>query len=54
MLEPAAGVIAKKFVEHEGFRYFQVTKGKGVIAARDLTEPGGTPCVTGSVATPIG
>jgi hypothetical protein len=27
-LETAAGVIAKKLVEHEGFCYFQVTEGK--------------------------
>jgi hypothetical protein len=33
-LETAAGVIAKKLVEHEGFCYFQVT-----IAARDQKEP---------------
>ena len=33
-LETAAGVIAKKFVEHEGFCYFQVT-----IAAHDQNEP---------------
>jgi hypothetical protein len=28
MLETAAGVIAKKLFEHEGFCYFQVTQGK--------------------------
>jgi hypothetical protein len=33
-LETAAGVIAKKFVEHEGFCYFQVT-----ITAHDQNEP---------------
>ena len=27
-LETAAGVMAKKLVEHEGFCYFQVTQGK--------------------------
>jgi len=43
-LEPAAGVIAKKLVEHEGFRDFQVTEGKGVMAARALNEPGGRSC----------
>jgi hypothetical protein len=34
-LETAAGVIAKKLVEHEGFCYFQVTEGKPAIAAND-------------------
>ena len=34
-LETAAGVIAKKLVEHEGFCYFQVTEGKTAIAAND-------------------
>ena len=34
-LETAAGVIAKKLVEHEGFCYFQVTAGQPAIAARD-------------------
>jgi hypothetical protein len=51
-LETAAGVITKKLVEHEGFCYFQVTEGKGVIAARDENKPEYTPVSTGSVATP--
>ncbi|MBI3806564.1 MAG: hypothetical protein HY281_03475 [Nitrospirae bacterium] len=38
-LETAAGVIAKKLVEHEGFCYFEVTEGKPAIAARERNEP---------------
>jgi len=38
-LETAAGVIAKKFVEHEGFCYFQVITGQPAIAPHDLNEP---------------
>jgi hypothetical protein len=51
-LETAAGVMAKKLVEHEGFCYYQVTEGKAAIAARDLDEPGHAPAVTRSVTTP--
>ncbi len=51
-LETAAGVIAKKLVEHEGFCYYQVIEGKGVIAARDLNGSGFTPVLIGSVETP--
>jgi hypothetical protein len=52
-LETAAGVMAKKLVEHEGFCYFQVTEGKTAIAARDQNEPGHAPPVaTESVTTP--
>ena len=51
-LETAAGVIAKKLVEHEGFCYYQVTEGKPTIAARDKIELGHAPVVTGSVTTP--
>ena len=54
-LETAAGVIAKKLVEHEGFCYFQVTAGQPTIAARDQRdqiEPGHAPVETGSVTTP--
>ncbi len=51
-LETAAGVMAKKLVEHEGFCYFQVTEGKPTIAARDQSEPGHAPVATGSVTTP--
>ncbi len=38
-LETAAGVIAKKLVEHEGFCYYQVSEGKSAIAANDRDEP---------------
>ena len=51
-LETAAGVIAKKLVEHEGFCYFQVTAGQSTIAARDRNESGHAPVATGSVTTP--
>jgi hypothetical protein len=51
-LETAAGVMAKKLVEHEGFCYYQVIGGKGGIAARDLNESGVTPVLSGSVETP--
>jgi hypothetical protein len=34
-LETAAGVIAKKLVEHEGFCYFQITAGQPAVAAHD-------------------
>jgi hypothetical protein len=51
-LETAAGVMAKKLVEHEGFCYYQVIGGKGGIAARDLNESGVTAVLSGSVETP--
>jgi hypothetical protein len=51
-LETAAGVIAKKLVEHEGFCYFQVTEGKGIVAAHDQNESGHAPVATGSFTTP--
>ena len=51
-LETAAGVIAKKLVEHEGFCYFQVTEGQPAIAAREQNEPGHAPVATGSVTAP--
>ena len=51
-LETAAGVIAKKLVEHEGFCYFQVTEGQPAIAAREQNEPGHAPVATESVTTP--
>jgi len=38
-LETAAGVIAKKLVEHEGFCYFQVLAGQTAFAPRDQNEP---------------
>jgi hypothetical protein len=37
-LETAAGVMAKKLVEHEGFCYYQVTAGQPTIAAHDQNE----------------
>jgi hypothetical protein len=40
-LETAAGVIAKKLVEHEGFCYFQVIAGQPTIAPRNQNEPNG-------------
>jgi hypothetical protein len=51
-LETAAGVIAKKLVEHEGFCYYQVTAGQPTIAAHDQNEQGHAPVATGSVTTP--
>jgi hypothetical protein len=51
-LETAAGVMAKKLVEHEGFCYFQVTEGKAAIAARDQIELGHAPVATGPVSIP--
>jgi hypothetical protein len=37
-LETAAGVIAKKLVEHEGFCYFQIIAGWPAIASRNQNE----------------
>jgi len=51
-LETAAGVMAKKLVEHEGFCYFQVTEGQPAIAANDQNGPGHAPVATESVTTP--
>ena len=51
-LETAAGVMAKKLVEHEGFCYFQVTQGKPANAVRDRKDPGSGPDATRSVTTP--
>ena len=51
-LETAAGVIAKKLVEHEGFCYYQVTAGQPAIAANDRNEPGHAPVAIGSITTP--
>ena len=51
-LETAAGVIAKKLVEHEGFCYYQVTAGQPTIAAHDQNKQGHAPVATGSVSTP--
>ena len=38
-LESAAGVIAKKLVEQEGFCYFQVIAGQPALAPREQNEP---------------
>jgi hypothetical protein len=38
-LETAAGVIAKKLVEHEGFCYFQTIAGQPAIASPNQNEP---------------
>jgi len=51
-LETAAGVMAKKLVEHEGFCYFQVTAGQPAIAANDQNGPGHAPVAIESVTTP--
>jgi hypothetical protein len=51
-LETAAGVMAKKLVEHEGFCYFQVTEGAPTNAARDPNETRTTPVETGAVTSP--
>jgi len=51
-LETAAGVMAKKLVEHEGFCYFQVTAGQPAIAANDQNGPGHAPVATESITTP--
>lgn len=51
-LETAAGVMAKKIVEHEGFCYYQVIASQPAIAARDQNETGHVPVATGSVTTP--
>jgi hypothetical protein len=51
-LETAAGVMAKKLVEHEGFCYFQVTAGQPAIAANDQNGPGHAPVTIESGTTP--
>jgi hypothetical protein len=51
-LETAAGVMAKKLVEHEGFCYFQVTAGQPAIAGNDQNGPGHAPVAIESVTTP--
>lgn len=51
-LETAAGVMAKKLVEHEGFCYYQVSEGRPTNAARDQNETGPVLVKTGSVTTP--
>ncbi len=51
-LETAAGVMAKKLVEHEGFCYYQVITGQPTLSERDMNEPGFASVATGSVPTP--
>lgn len=51
-LETAAGVMAKKLVEHEGFCYYQVTESTPTNAARDPNGVGSAPVATRSVTTP--
>ncbi len=51
-LETAAGVMAKKLVEHEGFCYYQVSEGRPNNAARNQNETGPVLVKTGSVTTP--
>ena len=50
-LETAAGVMAKKLVEHEGFCYYQVITGQPTLSERDLNKPGFASVPTGSVPT---
>jgi hypothetical protein len=45
-LETAAGVMAKKLVEHEGFCYYQVSEGMPPSAAHDQNETGRAAAVT--------
>jgi hypothetical protein len=51
-LETAAGVIAKKLMEHEGFCYYQVTEGTLANAARDPNETRIALVQSGSVTAP--
>jgi hypothetical protein len=51
-LETAAGVMAKKLVEHEGFCYYQVNEGRPTNAARDQNDPMPVPVEMGSVMIP--
>jgi hypothetical protein len=51
-LEAAAGVMAKKLIEHEGFCYYQVSEGTPTNATRDPNETRTAPAPTGSVTTP--
>lgn len=51
-LETAAGVMAKKLIEHEEFCYYQVSEGRPTNAARDQNDPVLAPVETGSVTTP--
>jgi hypothetical protein len=52
MLETAAGVMAKKLVEHEGFCYYQVSEGRAINALRDQNGLGYAPAAAGSVTIP--
>lgn len=51
-LEAAAGVMAKKLIEHEGFCYYQVSEGTPTNATRNPNETRTAPVPTGSVTTP--
>jgi hypothetical protein len=51
-LEAAAGVMAKKLIEHEGFCYYQVSEGAPINATRDPNVTRTAPVPTGSVTTP--
>ncbi len=51
-LETAAGVMAKKLVEHEGFCYFQVIEGKPTKAGHEQRGSGHAAIGPGSVTTP--
>ena len=51
-LETAAGVMAKKLVEHEGYCYYQVSEGRPTNAARDQNDPVPVLVEIGSVTTP--
>jgi len=51
-LETAAGVIAKKLVEHEGFCYFQVIEGQQANDANGRHEPGYAQVTTGTSTPP--
>jgi hypothetical protein len=51
-LETAAGVMAKKILEHEGFCYYQVSEGRPTNAGGDPNETRTAPVQTGSVTTP--
>lgn len=51
-LEAAAGVMAKKLIEHEGFCYYQVSEASPINATRDPNVTRTAPVPTGSVTTP--
>jgi len=51
-LETAAGVMAKKLVEHEGFCFYEVSEDRTTTAAHDQNETRPAPVQAGSVTTP--